>query len=334
MPVDHGQYAPGRNKPNPHILLTMKDSLNELKLSGSFREKIKSVFPNGESWLQQLPDLFNRCAQQWQLSDFKIPSGLSYNFICFAESATYGPVALKIGVPHEDIYIQMDSIACFNEKYVCRLYAADKAYCAVLLERIIPGNDLTSVQSLKERAEIAAPLIKHIPVDRFNTSRFPTYGGWLNTAFGKVKNARAGQHDLLQLVDKAALMFRSLPSDNTEQRMLHGDLHHFNILFDQQHNTWKAIDTHGVIGYFALEAARFIGNQMGMEKNGHDARNALLSLSGVFAKALNVPPDKIMTCAFIDTILSTCWTTEESIPDEQEIFKGIAYANIILSCLE
>lgn len=305
----------------------MKQAFNELLLPGSFIKKITSVFPEGADWLGQLPELFEYCAGQWQLSRFELATNLSYNFICFAESEIYGQAVLKIGVPHDDIYVQMDSIGCFDRKYVCQLFAEDREHCAVLLERISPGNDLTSVQSLKERAAIAAPLIKHIPVTVFDDGRFPTYAGWLDTAFTKLKSSRPAQLELLQLADRAAGLFKLLPTGG--KRLLHGDLHHFNIIFDRRHNKWKAIDPHGVIGYFALEAGRFIGNQMGMEANVDDARESLLFLSGVFAKALDIPPSTIMCCAFIDIVLSTCWTTEEVVPDEAEISKGITFARVI-----
>jgi streptomycin 6-kinase len=304
------------------------------QLPEAFRAKIKSVFPNGEAWLRDLPLLVNSCIEQWKLSALEPSSKLYYNFICFADSAEYGPVVLKIGVPHEDFYIQLDSIARFNENYFCRLCAADKERGAVLLERIIPGNDLTTIPLLEDRTQIAAELIKHVPVKTADKSPFPTYAGWLEIAVQKVKKARPYQIDLLALTDQAAALFYTLPSNDSDERLLHGDLHHFNILFDAQHNAWKAIDPHGVIGYFGLEAGRFIVNQMEMEKNEEEARNALITVSKILGGSLKLPTRTIMTCAFVDTVLSTCWTTEESSPDEQNIIGGISNAKIILSCLD
>lgn len=316
------------------MMSDLRKPATRLQLSAGFTAKINSVFPNGQAWLEQLPQLFDHCVGQWQLSDIEFPSTLYYNFICFAQSARYGPVVLKMGIPRKDWYVEMDSMAYFDDRYMCRCYEASHELGAALLERIMPGYDLTAVKELSERARIAGELIRQVPAPVPDNTSFPTYVGWLDTAFTKVRAARPGHEQLLRLADEAAVLFRTLPADEAGLRLLHGDLHHFNIIYDKPQAKWRAIDPHGVIGYSCLEAGRFVQNQLGMEDDEEARKQALLQMVDILGHALQQPPRMILAGTFIDTVLSTCWTTEDVTPDEAEIDKGIEIARLILDCLK
>jgi streptomycin 6-kinase len=312
----------------------LRKPASRLELSAKFKEKINSVFPNGQEWLDRLPQLFGRCVELWGLTDWEFPSTLYYNFICFAQSAQHGQVVLKMGVPREDWYVEMNSMAYFDGQYMCRCHATSHELGAALLERITPGYDLSTVKGAPERARIAAELIRRMPAPVPPDASFPTYAKWLDVAFEKVRKARPAHSALLQLADKAATLFRSLPGDTAAQRLLHGDLHHFNILYDERHNAWRAIDPHGVIGHSCLEAGRFVQNQLGMENDEESQKQALLQMTGILGHALQQPPRMILLSTFIDIVLSTCWTTEDVAPDEEEIEKGIDIARLVLGYLE
>ena len=59
------------------------------------------------------------------------------------------------------------------------------------------------------------------------------------------------------------------------QILLHGDLHHWNILSDADRG-WMAIDPKGVIGASCLDVGRFINNAMGFGETAAEKRKILL----------------------------------------------------------
>ncbi len=77
--------------------------------------------------------------------------------------------------------------------------------------------------------------------------------------------------------------------------MLHGDLHHDNIL--QNGNYWVVIDPKGLIGEPAYEVSSFIRNSIPELLNHADAPNIIHNRVTRFAAALELPERRII---FID----------------------------------
>ena len=67
--------------------------------------------------------------------------------------------------------------------------------------------------------------------------------------------------DMLNFADKAENIFFDIEKMNYRKVLLHGDLHHQNILFNENKG-WKAIDPKGIIGVPVMELARFLDNQI------------------------------------------------------------------------
>src|SRR5512132_4359180 len=62
-----------------------------------------------------------------------------------------------------------------------------------------------------------------------------------------------------QLVEAAQKVFSDLGTSQSRPRLLHGDLHHYNILFDSNRG-WLAIDPKGVIGELEYEIGAVLRN--------------------------------------------------------------------------
>lgn len=276
-----------------------------------FTEKIRLVFgEKGTAWLEQIPQILALCQDRWGLTNLRLAEKLSYNLVCFAESPTFGAVVLKIGVPNPELVTEMKVLSLYAGRGMCRCHDADAERGALLLERIVPGSDLTSVRNSEERFRIAANLFATLPVALEGDHGFPSYEDWISRAFRRARAENRVGADLLSLVDVAERFFQEIDTPDRPRFLLHGDLHHMNILQDRQ-GGWKAIDPKGVIGVPCLGAARFMQNEFRMG-DPKDRFDRLDQMTSIFAAHLGEPEQILARCAFVEHVLATCWSAEEN----------------------
>ncbi len=91
--------------------------------------------------------------------------------------------------------------------------------------------------------------------------------------------------------------------------MLHGDLHHDNIL--QQGNDWLIIDPKGVIGEQAYEIAAFIRNPIPNLLSNDNAKDIVQDRINLFSHILNIPKTKIANWCFAQAVLAWIWALED-----------------------
>ncbi len=299
-----------------------------MQLPEQFKENLIRIFgENAEKWISDFPVILQKCIEKWQLKNLVFIEPLSINFVCFAESKLFGKSVLKIGVPNPELYSEITALKLFNRKNSCRIYDSDLDLGALLLERIIPGTDLTNIKESDDRFFIASEVITCLPEPIKENLDLPSYSDWVSRAFGQAKGD--DYKKILPLVNKANDFFLNLEDNYTQRMVLHGDLHHKNILNDN--HGWKAIDPKGVIGLPYLESARFIKNQLEMVNESERLDN-LEKMVKIFSEKMNINPKIISKCAFIDSVLSTCWSIEEN-DSPENIDDSIKSCQLILDYL-
>jgi hypothetical protein len=79
-----------------------------MHLSPEFTATVQRIFrEKGREWLPRLPDILARCRNQWGLA-LGIPCPtMSMNYIEFTTTAAGQPVALKVGVPHGELFTEV-----------------------------------------------------------------------------------------------------------------------------------------------------------------------------------------------------------------------------------
>lgn len=282
-----------------------------MDIPARFMEKIVRTFGDkGREWLDRLPGIFESCVQRWELTECQPLEDLSVNFICFAKSPNHGQVVLKIGVPHPELFTESIVLRLFGGRHVCACHDSDLGLGALLLERIIPGENLASIPDQSERIHIAAEMIRDLPIPLAEgVVGLPTYSTWINRAFSRARREKIVGQRMLTLIDAADSLFREVEGSDCPQRILHGDLHHWNMLRDSS-GRWKAIDPKGVIGAARLEAGRFIINQVG-EVDEADLYTSLDEMTAVIGERLGQPRRTIAVCGFVESVLATCWSFED-----------------------
>ena len=282
-----------------------------MDIPARFMERIVRIFSDkGRDWLDRLPGIFESCVQRWELTECQPLEDLSVNFICFAKSPNHGQVVLKIGVPHPELFTESIVLRLFGGRHVCACHDSDLGLGALLLERIIPGDNLTSIADQSERIRIAAEMIRDMPIPLAEgVVGLPTYSTWINRAFSRARREKIVGQRMLTLIDAADTLFQEVDGSDCPQKVLHGDLHHRNMLMDSS-GRWKAIDPKGVIGAAHLEAGRFIITQVG-EVEEADCYASLDETTAVIGERLGQSRRAIAICGFVECVLATCWSFED-----------------------
>jgi streptomycin 6-kinase len=91
-----------------------------------------------------------------------------------------------------------------------------------------------------------------------------------------------------------------------QSTLLHGDMHHDNIIHDTQLG-WRVIDPQPIIGDLAYDCANTFKNPLDMTAFTHN-KDRLLKQADSLARILDIDPRRIINYAFIHGCLSSCWS--------------------------
>lgn len=106
---------------------------------------------------------------------------------------------------------------------------------------------------------------------------------------------------------RAARVAGELLATEVNPRLLHGDIHHGNILRSSQRG-WLAIDPQGVVGEPAYEVANaFFNPDDGLQTT----PKRIESLIRVFSERLNFGPRRVLQFAFAYGCLSSSWQMDD-----------------------
>lgn len=280
-----------------------------MNLPKEFLENINRIWGNkGNVWLQQLPKLIEHFALKWQLKDVKHFDNLSFNYVAHAYSNLFkAPVVLKIGVPSREFLNELRALEFYDGNGSVKLLASDGQKYGMLLAHIEPGTTLRSFfpQKEKEAVEYACAVMK-----KLHTNQLPSHAGFATiTNWFSLFNKLAVPHDLQNHVKQAQALVDELQSTAQSHHLLHGDLHHDNILLDTSGNG-IAIDPKGVIGEAAYEVGAFMCNPAELSAQ-PDVASILARRLDQFSQILKIERDRLAKACYARIILSACWTVQD-----------------------
>ena len=234
------------------------------------------------------------------------------------------PVVVKVIKNPGDEWRSGAILDAFEGKGVVRVYEYVEG--AMLLERLSPGVSLVGV-ALDGRddqaTEILADVIGRIS-PRPSVDAVPTLQDW---AKGFERYASSGDGQIPKhLFERAHRVYSELCASQSQPRLLHGDLHHYNVLLDSERG-WLAIDPKGVVGELEYE----IGAAL---RNPYDQLNAFANAAAIerrverFRQRLGVDVERTLQWGFAQAVLAVLWAVEDGVvigPDSG----WIALANAI-----
>jgi streptomycin 6-kinase len=297
----------------------------------AFVRRITATFaPDGAAWLERLPATIAHYAALWRLTVGPAFAGLSYNYVAPATRVDGAPAVLKLGVPRAELTTEIAALELYGGADACRLPASDAAGAALLLERLTPGIDLTTIADEAMAMRIAAQVMRQIHHAPPARHRFPHVAGWL-AGLARLRPYFGGGTGPFPeaLVARAEALSAALLASSAPEVVLHGDLHHFNML--QSERGWLAIDPKGVIGEPAYEAGALLRNPLPHILTLPNRRAVLARRSALLAAALELDVTRIRQWAAVQAVLSAWWDVEDGAPEAVQ--PAIALAADLMSLI-
>lgn len=280
-----------------------------MRLPPSFILTILNTFgERGRLFLKALPGLIDEAAQRWQLSDIHAVPNLSYNFVACARRLD-AEVVLKLGVPDPELTSEIRSLRRFAGRGAARLLESDSGRGMLLLERLRPGDQLAGVADDAEATRIAAQVMLAIRRPAPTEPGFIQLSSWLQ-GFSRVQDRFAGGTMPLdrRLFDRAAAAAGELLAENHMPMLIHGDLHHFNILSSDR--GWLAIDPKGVIGPAAYEVGPLLLNPWVVTGVPADATRMIARRLAILTQELRLGRERLRSWGLAHAVLSAIWSVE------------------------
>lgn len=253
----------------------------------------------GSAWLASFPNTLHGIAARWGLAEIEPYSNLTYHFVAKAmRGAT--PVVVKLGPSPEDIAQETATLRAMAGRAVEVLESAP-GEGAILLSRADPGLPLEAAWSL-ENDEGQSAMLAHFIRSPKSSSPAPN-------------DQRPSVKDWLSAIDRFSPPFASeaieirnqLLGCPLDRQLLHGDLHHGNIL---SHGAGHIlIDPKGVWGPPAFEVYALLHNPVQLDADG--ACRLLDRRLQVVNEVTGIPVLQLAAWGFIGVVMSAAWDLED-----------------------
>ena len=270
---------------------------------------VKSLGEEGKNWLRNLPSITTHLTDQWGLADIQYFPSSSQDYITRAvQKSNNLEVIMKIGAPRSALMCEALASQAFSGNGCMPLLQYDTNANAFLREFVEPGTTLGSMFPYKDKEAITQTvnIFKklHTP-SNFDRNNFPTIENWLASLNNNLYYSIDERH-----LKKARKLATFLLNSQENPILLHGDLHHENILFCRKRG-WIAIDPKGVIGERAYEVGAFVRNPMPLLLQLTNVEDLIADRINLFAFNLNINPTRLKNWCYVQSILSACWAEED-----------------------
>jgi len=266
-----------------------------------FENNITSIYGDrGKQWLDNLPQKVTEIAEFWHLSDLKPAHNLSYNYVLSGMRGQES-IILKLACDSHELKREITALKAFAGYGAVLVLEQEEG--VLLLEHAKPGESLKNTFPHKdeEGTQVACKVMQRLhqaPLPKENI--FPHIRDWL-----RIIDKDWDIPDIY--LKKARLLKDQLLKTSPEPVLLHGDLHHENILKNGE--DWVVIDPKGVIGDPAFEVAAFVRNP-----SPELLTSAIIEQRiHTFAQALETDRSRISQWCFVGSVLSWAWGIEDGI---------------------
>lgn len=223
------------------------------------------------------------------------------------------PVVLKLTKQQGDEWHSGRILQAFEGAGTVRVYEYGAG--AVLLERLDPGNELVELVRTgddEEATQIVAQVMKQM-AHHTPPANCPTVLDW-GRAFDRYQNnvdsTPAKMPEMHQaLVTEAAELYRRLTVSQRTTMLLHGDLQHYNVLFDSCRG-WVAIDPKGVVGELEYELGAILRNPV-EQPDYFRSPTVIERRLRVLTDLLKLDYRRALEWSFAQAVLSAIWDLED-----------------------
>lgn len=286
--------------------------------SGLARNVVENWGAEGRRWLTGLPARLAEMARDWDLTLGR-PYDLSFHWVTPVTRADGSAAVLKLGVPGAHLAQQAEALRIYAGDGAVRLLAADEARGALLLEHAHPGvpaADLVPARDVEATAAIidAGRRLHHLPPPGCSLPALSTE----RESFQAHLRRFPGDDPLPRHhVERAAGLFDELCASAPATTVLHGDLHHDNVL-SAEREPWLAIDPAGLVGDPGFDCSTMLYNPR-MWLRDEELTALVPARIEQLADGFGFPVDRVVAWGFVMAVLSEVWTAQGGVPDSRAL---------------
>jgi streptomycin 6-kinase len=266
----------------------------------------------GKKWLEDLPEIIKNHEKAWEIKVFS-PFQLSYNYVAPAQTSEGKHVVLKVSFPDNDQFItELEALKFYNGNGSIKILQEDRENDAILLEKAEPGLRLREIIDERKQISTASNVLKDLqkPIPADYSFRFPTIAEWAKVFERHKKTYSQGVDPVPSwMFEKAKEIFKQYLSEETEQVLLHGDLHSDNILSSAR--GWLSIDPKGITGEREFELGAYLRNPYYDFPKGSDYKKIEINRILQFSEELGFDKERIKNWAFSCAVISLLWFLED-----------------------
>lgn len=285
-------------------------------ISESFADRIMAAFgPEGESWLKTLPATIQDRGADWSLTLQPPFKDMNYNYVAPAVRADGSRVVLKIGVPNPELYTEIKALRLFDGRGIVKLLETDLNAGAMLLEHLDPGLPVFNLDDDERATSAACHVMRELHQVASPIDDFPTIAAWAG-GLGRLRSEFEGGTGPFPraIVERAESDLSDLMSSMGEPTLLHGDLHHWNILSSQR-EPWLAVDPKGLIGEPEYETGAWLRNPFPQILERGNPVEIIKRRVDQFATELGFDRHRILAWGVYQAVLAAWWSWEEGSGD-------------------
>ncbi|MGH2460015.1 MAG: aminoglycoside phosphotransferase family protein [Chloroflexota bacterium] len=286
---------------------------------------LKFIDHNAENpvWLRALPDRLARLAGRWSLTLDRPFPGIELNYVAPATRVDGIRCVFKVSRHVDETRNEIAALRLWDGQGAARLLGAEPDDGALLIERLDPGAMLVEVADSDDDAAtvIAAGVLRQLWRPASEAHGLRSLASWCD-AYDRHREAlsRGDAGFPAALFQRADTLRRDLLASTETPTVLHGDLHHFNVLRARR-APWLAIDPKGLVGDRCFDVCQFFRNPRPMPPEVNRRRLDL------FCAELGLDRARTKAWCFVHAVLDACWDFE----DGNDWAPTIAYAEETLS---
>jgi len=264
------------------------------------------------AWLARLPTILATCERQWGLQIGPRFPTQSPHYVAPAVRADGRAVVVKAHAPTGEFAQEAEALQLFAGRGTVQLLSCDPSNEVLLLERLLPGSPLSRITDDEQATSVAVTIMRQMwrPVQEDHP--FPSIFDW-GAGFVHLRQSYEGGSGPFPptLLAEAETLYAELSASQAESVLLHGDLHHDNILAAQR-QPWLAIDPKGLLGEPAYEVGALLRNALPEHLSSYQLARLLARRLDQLAEELYVDRARVRGWGLAQAVLAEWWCLEDS----------------------
>lgn len=277
----------------------------------TFIERMRELHgEQGVAWSEALPGIITDFASRFEFIPEAPFSNLSYNFVLRAKLKDGKPAVLKSSFMKDELAQEVSVLRAYQGRGAINVINADEEGGVALLQAAAPGIPLSIIEDDARATDIFCEVFRHMHISAPPGSQFPS----MKQHFAAIERYRERclQGSIASplpenWVENAEECLAYLIATTSENLLLHGDLHHENILREGEER-WVVIDPKGIIGDIHFDTIQYLLNY---EDRGGDREHVLRTRIAIMADRLGLDPRRIAMWGVARGVLEACWIIEE-----------------------